>query len=180
MFFKIDILKSTNFTIFTGKYLCWSLFFDKVAGLSLSNFFKKRLQRRCFSLNIAKLLTGFFIEYLQWLLSEITSYPSHESRSNLILNISTSMFPFRNSRPEAFCKKVVKKFCKIYRKTPVPESLLQQSCRAEGCKFINKETLAQVFSCKFCEISKNTFSHRTPPAAVSFLCRPLSKQIKNV
>ena len=26
-----------------------------------------------------------------------------------------------------------------------------------------KETLAQVFSCEFCEISKNTFSCRTPP-----------------
>ena len=25
--------------------------------------------------------------------------------------------------------------------------------------FINKETLAQVFSCEFCEISKNTFSY---------------------
>ena len=23
----------------------------------------------------------------------------------------------------------------------------------EGCNFINKETLAQVFSCEFCEIS---------------------------
>ena len=30
-----------------------------------------------------------------------------------------------------------------------------------------KETLAQVFSCKFCEISKNTFSYRTPPVAAS-------------
>ena len=28
--------------------------------------------------------------------------------------------------------------------------------------FIKKETLAQVFSCEFCEISKNTFSYRTP------------------
>ena len=27
---------------------------------------------------------------------------------------------------------------------------------AEVCNFINKETLAQVFYCKFCEISKNT------------------------
>ena len=27
----------------------------------------------------------------------------------------------------------------------------------EACNFIKKETLAQVFSCKFCEISKNTF-----------------------
>ena len=33
--------------------------------------------------------------------------------------------------------------------------------------FIKKETLAQVFSCEFCEISKNTFSHRTPPVAAS-------------
>ena len=30
-----------------------------------------------------------------------------------------------------------------------------------------KETLAQVFSCEFCEISKNTFSYRTPPMANS-------------
>ena len=27
---------------------------------------------------------------------------------------------------------------------------------------LKKETLAQVFSCKFCETSKNTFSYRTP------------------
>ena len=30
-----------------------------------------------------------------------------------------------------------------------------------------KETLAQVLSCEFCEISKNTFSYRTPPVAAS-------------
>ena len=28
----------------------------------------------------------------------------------------------------------------------------------EACNFIKKETLAQVFSCEFCEVSKNTFS----------------------
>ena len=28
--------------------------------------------------------------------------------------------------------------------------------------FIKKETLAQVFSCEFCEVSKNTFFYRTP------------------
>ena len=27
-----------------------------------------------------------------------------------------------------------------------------------ACNFIKKETLAQVFSCEFCKISKNTFS----------------------
>ena len=34
-------------------------------------------------------------------------------------------------------------------------------------KVIKKEALAQVFSCKFCKISKNTFSYRTPPVAAS-------------
>ena len=29
--------------------------------------------------------------------------------------------------------------------------------------FINKESLAQVFSCEFCEISKSTFFYITPP-----------------
>ena len=32
-----------------------------------------------------------------------------------------------------------------------------QSLSLEACNFIKKETLAQVFSCEFCEISKNTF-----------------------
>ena len=32
----------------------------------------------------------------------------------------------------------------------------------EACNFIKKETLAQVFSCEFCEISKDTFSYRKP------------------
>ena len=33
--------------------------------------------------------------------------------------------------------------------------------------FIEKESLAQVFSCEFCEISKNTFFYRTPLVAAS-------------
>ena len=37
----------------------------------------------------------------------------------------------------------------------------------KACNFIKKETLAQVFFCEFCEISKNTFSHRTPLVAAS-------------
>ena len=43
---------------------------------------------------------------------------------------------------------------KVFRKTLMPEP--------EACNFIKKETLAQAFSCEFCESSKNTFSHRTP------------------
>ena len=39
--------------------------------------------------------------------------------------------------------------------------------QAWACNFIKKETLAQLFSREFCEISKNTFSCRTPPVAAS-------------
>ena len=33
--------------------------------------------------------------------------------------------------------------------------------QAEACNFIKKETLAQMLSCEFCEISKNTFLYNT-------------------
>ena len=36
-----------------------------------------------------------------------------------------------------------------------------------GCHVIEKETLAQVFSCEFCQISEITFLYRTPPMAAS-------------
>ena len=37
----------------------------------------------------------------------------------------------------------------------------------KACNFIKKESLTQVFSCEFCEISKNNFFYRTPPVAAS-------------
>ena len=37
----------------------------------------------------------------------------------------------------------------------------------QACNFIKKETLAQLLYCKFCEISKNTLSYRTPLVAAS-------------
>ena len=48
---------------------------------------------------------------------------------------------FRSSRLEVFCKK------------------------GAARNFIKKETLAQVFSCEFCNIFKNTFFHRTPDSS---------------
>ena len=52
----------------------------------------------------------------------------------------------------------------------------QENCRARASFFIKlqasalqlyfkKETPAQVFSCEFCDFSKNTFFHRTPLVA---------------
>ena len=50
-----------NFTKFTGKHLCQSLYFNKVAGL--------RLWHRCFLVNFARFLrTPFLTQHLGWLL----------------------------------------------------------------------------------------------------------------
>ena len=45
-----------KFAVLTGKHPCWSL------------FIKKRLQRRCFSVNVATFLRLVFIEHFWWLL----------------------------------------------------------------------------------------------------------------
>ena len=41
------------------------------------------------------------------------------------------------------------------------------SLPAVSCKKGVLRNLAQVFPCEFCEISKKTFSYRTPPVAAS-------------
>ena len=68
MFFKIGVLK--NLAYLTTKHLCWSLFFNKVAGLQEINFIKKRYQHKCFPVEIGKFLrTPFFTKHLRWLLT---------------------------------------------------------------------------------------------------------------
>ena len=60
--------------------------------------------------------------------------------------------------PEIFCKKIYsRKIRKIHRKAPVPESSFLIKLLAEPCNFFKRKTLAQVFFCGFCEISKNNF-----------------------
>ena len=45
---------------FTGKHLCQSLFFSKVAGLRAATLLKKRLWRRCLPVNFVKILRTRF------------------------------------------------------------------------------------------------------------------------
>ena len=87
--------------------------------------------------------------------------------------MNTLLTKVRSSCPEVFCRKgVLRNFTKIIGKhlslffnkfagLGLAEAL------AQVCNFIKKETLAQVFSCEFCEFSKNTFFNRTPPVATS-------------
>ena len=54
--------KRRNFTKFTGKHLCQSLSFNKVAGLRHATLLKKSLWHRCFSVNFAKFLRRLFLQ----------------------------------------------------------------------------------------------------------------------
>ena len=73
----------------------------------------------------------------------------------------------RSSCPEVFCKKdVLRNFAKFTGKH-LCQSLYFNKVAGKACNFIKKESLAQGFSCEFCEISKNTFFYRTPPVAAS-------------
>ena len=77
---------------------------------------------------------------------------------------------FRSSRPEVFCKKgVLRNFAKFTGK-----HLLQA--------LIKKETLAQLFSCEFCKISKNTLFYRAPPVVASqfTLCLMLIQKLQKL
>ena len=58
-----------NFTKVTGKHLCQSLSFYKVAGLSPATLLTKKLWHRCFPVNFMKFLrTPFLTEHFWWLL----------------------------------------------------------------------------------------------------------------
>ena len=67
MFCRKGVLR--NFAKFTGKHLCQSLFFKKVAGLRPAVLLKKSLWHMCFPVNFAKFLRApLFTEHLWWLL----------------------------------------------------------------------------------------------------------------
>ena len=60
VFYKETVLK--NFAKFTGKHLCQSLFFNKVAGLRPATLLKKRLWHRWFSVNFATFSRTHFLQ----------------------------------------------------------------------------------------------------------------------
>ena len=77
---------------------------------------------------------------------------------------------FRSRCPEQFCKNgALRNFANITGKHLCQSLFFNKvaGLRSRACNFIKKETLAQVFSCEFCKISKNTFSYRTPLVGAS-------------
>ena len=70
----------------------------------------------------------------------------------------------RSSRQEVFCKKGVLRNVTKFTGKHLCQSLFFN--KVAGLR-LKKETLAQVFSSEFCDISKNTFLHRTPLVVAS-------------
>ena len=69
-------------------------------------------------------------------------------------------YMFRSSPPHVLCEKVFLEISQNPQDNTFARAsflIKLQAC----CNFIKKETLAQVFSCDFCEISKNNIFHRT-------------------
>ena len=67
---------------------------------------------------------------------------------------------FRSSRPKVFCKNsVLRNFIKFTGK---------HLCQSFFFNKVKKETLAKVFSCEFCEISKITFLQKTSGGCFCF------------
>ena len=81
---------------------------------------------------------------------------------------------YRRSRLEVFCKKGVLRNLEKFTGKHLCQSLLfKKSCRPKSCNFTKREALAQVFSCKPFEISKNTFCYRTRLVGASeYTCKP--------
>ena len=94
----------------------------------------------------------------KWKIGNIVNILTGKDETIRPIKIGTS----RSSLPEVFYKKgVLRNFAKLTGK--------------HLCQSLFFNTLAQVFSCEFCEISKNTFFYRIPPVAASVPVRALLK-----
>ena len=82
------------------------------------------------------------------------------------ITISFTNISHISSRPEVFCKKgVLRNIAKFTGKHLYQSLFFNKVTSLRPWILLKKETLAQVFSCEFCEISKKSFSYRTPPVA---------------
>ena len=145
--------------------------------LKPATLFKKRLWHRFFLVNFAKFLTTLsyrtplsdcFELYMFYVLRDM----GRQSSQNLLFRLW--FHSSRTSRQEVLYKKgLLKNFTKFKGKHPC-QSLFLIKLLASNCNFIKKETLAQVLSCEFCEISKNIFREHF------LLCLSFKNKLTNV
>ena len=110
MFLKIGILK--NIAIFTGKHLCWSI----INKVLFNKFIKKRLQHRCFPVNIANFLKTVYFQGMAGLLVPLhfrcylemyTINPNKFALTLVFLMASIDLF--KETHPKRLAKNEIKK-----------------------------------------------------------------------
>ena len=66
-------------------------------------------------------------------------YRKTNQKENAFLRVTLYVIISQKQPQEVFCKKrCSKKFCKIHRKTPAPESLFLTKLQVEACNFVEK------------------------------------------
>ena len=125
-----------HFPIFTGKHQCWSLFLIKLVFFcEYCKTFKNTYFEEHLRTTASVVFTLVTTVLWKWIFLSEAATVSVLSKK-VFLEIS------QNSQ-ENICARV--------------SFLIKLQAWAWACNFIKKETQAQMFSCEFCEISKNTF-----------------------
>ena len=136
MFCEIGVLK--NFTNFTRKHQCCSLFLIKLQAFR-SETLHKETQTQVFSCEACEILKNKFFAELHRATASLTIYSEvklvKEQQKRIVqctqnevvlleLLLKSYQSNLQEQPPELFCKsRCSQKFCKIHRKKPVPESL---------------------------------------------------------
>ena len=95
-----------------------------------------------------------------------SSHQSYSARKGVLRNFAK--FTGRHLSQSLFLNKVAgfRNYRSSHQSCSVRKGVLRNFAKLT---LLKKETLAQVFSCEFPEISKNTFSYRAPSVAASVL-----------
>ena len=129
-----------SFVKFTGKHLCQSLSFNKVAGLSPATLLKKRLWHGCFPVKFAKFLRTAFSNHRPPPVAASVDF--WKFNSLLIL-------------PEAAVSRCSYKFRNVHKKTPVLQFYFS---KVVGLNFIKKTGVFLWTLWASCELFYSTIS----------------------
>ena len=200
---KKNILQSS--AKFTGKQLCQSLFLSKVVGWDIELLWATGFEYLRLTLNhfvpnncyktfqkypgkmgevkyfvsktslLADTVTTFFPAYFPEFWDDLSAHAGRCAKTFYFLKLADFLI-IKSSLPEVFCKKL---FWKILQNSP--ENICARvsfliKLQASACNFIKKETLAQVFSCEFYEISRNSFFYRSALVNTSVIIIEVVKQ----
>ena len=86
---------------------------------------------------------------------------------------------YRSSHERCSIKKLFLKISQSSQENTCSRVSFLINLQAEACNFIKKEILAQVLSCEFCKISKNTFfTEHLRTTASNFIYDPKNQSVK--